>query len=405
MRSRRYRVLLLSSHPVQYAVPVYRELARHPSLDILVAYCSLDGARPSFDAGFGVEVQWDVPLLDGYPWVHVPSAPSPAGAERNVWRRSRRLWQLLVSERFDAVVAYTGYRRTEFWTALLVARRTGARVLFGTDAVTLRAQDGRPWKSGAKALLWPALFRLADVVIVPSSGTARLVRRLGVPAERVVLTPFVVDNDWWSDATARADRAGFRRRWRLPDDVLVAAYSAKLAPWKRPQDLVEALAQTRSARIMAIYAGDGRMRPALEQQASTRGLADRVRFLGFVNQSGLPEVYASSDVLVLPSGYEAFGVVVNEAMLCGRPAIVTDQVGARFDLVQHGRTGFVYPVGDVQALASLLDLLDSDRALLARMGDAARLRMRSWSPRENAGALVLAVERALALRGGRTCAS
>ena len=71
------------------------------------------------------------------------------------------------------------------------------------------------------------------------------------------------------------------------------------------------------------------------------GVADRVRFLGFVNQSGLPAVYAASDVLVLPSSYEPFGVVVNEAMLCGCAAIASDRVGARFDLVK-GRRDWLY---------------------------------------------------------------
>ena len=75
---RKYRVLLIASHPIQYAAPLYRLMAKHPQLDILVAYCSLQGAEKGVDPGFGVEVAWDVPLLEGYPWVHVPNrSPRP----------------------------------------------------------------------------------------------------------------------------------------------------------------------------------------------------------------------------------------------------------------------------------------------------------------------------------------
>jgi len=75
----RYRVLLVSSHPVQYAAPLFRLMARHPRLDILVAYCSLQGAEPGIDPEFKVEVAWDIPLLEGYPWVRVPNrSPWPS---------------------------------------------------------------------------------------------------------------------------------------------------------------------------------------------------------------------------------------------------------------------------------------------------------------------------------------
>src|SRR5438067_509076 len=74
----KYRVLLVCSHPVQYAAPVFRRMAQHPRLDIQVAYCSLQGAEAGLDPGFGVTVAWDVALLEGYPWVRVPNkSPRP----------------------------------------------------------------------------------------------------------------------------------------------------------------------------------------------------------------------------------------------------------------------------------------------------------------------------------------
>lgn len=113
-----------------------------------------------------------------------------------------------------------------------------------------------------------------------------------------------------------------------------------------------------------------------------------------MNQTKLPAVYRSSDLFVLSSDYEPFGVVVNEAMLCGCPVIVSDRVGARFDLVRDGETGFVYPVGDVEFLTRLIAEILPDRDRLKRMANAARGRMANWSSAENIAGLVEAIDRA-----------
>jgi hypothetical protein len=70
---RRYRILAIASHPVQYMAPLLRRMAHHQQLDLSVAYCTLRGVQPAHDPEFNTTVQWDVPLLDGYPWQEVPN--------------------------------------------------------------------------------------------------------------------------------------------------------------------------------------------------------------------------------------------------------------------------------------------------------------------------------------------
>src|SRR6202035_5788370 len=135
--------------------------------------------------------------------------------------------------------------------------------------------------------------------------------------------------------------------------------------------------------VLLVFAGEGPLRAELGAQAVALGVAERVRFLGFVNQSQLPAIYTGADLMVLPSVYDAFGVVVNEAMLCGCPVAASDHVGAARDLIEHGRTGFVYPCGDVDALAAILGRALENREWLSQLGRAARIRMESWSPRQN----------------------
>ncbi len=391
------KVLLVSSHPVQYAAPLFRRYAADSRLDVTVAYCSLQGADPGVDPGFGVEVAWDVPLLDGYTWVHMPNRSPRPGLGRFFGLINPGLWTLVRSGNFDAVVAYTGYAYASFWIAAIAAKRSGTALLFGTDATTVYPRQGRRWKATLKRLLLPQIFRLADVVIVPSTGTSQLIREFGIPEERIVLTPFVVDNDWWKARVKEVDRRAVRKEWAIPEDASVVLFCGKLQPWKRPQDLLKAFATANVRNSYLVFAGAGPLQPALQGKSEKLGVASRVRFLGLVNQSKLPAVYASSDVLVLPSEYEPCAAVVIESMLCGCVPIVSDEVWrGRADVVGHGESGFVFPRGDITALADILQgiLLDPER--LQRMRAIARGRMETWSTRENLEALVQAVRRAAA---------
>ncbi|MGB7666106.1 MAG: glycosyltransferase family 4 protein, partial [Candidatus Acidiferrales bacterium] len=377
---KKMRVLLLCSHPNQYGSPMWRRLSEHAQVEVLVAYCSLEGAESHVDPGFGVEVAWDVPLLDGYPWVKLKnSSPRPAvGPFFGLINRG--VWKLIRRNRFDAIAVFTGYMCATFWIALMAAKISGIPLLYGTDATTLRGLDGRNWKARVKKYLWPWLFRRADVVIAPSSGTVELMRSLSIPEERIALLPYVVDNNWWTENATNVDRKALREAWGIPAEASIVLFCAKLQPWKRPQDLLRAFARANVSDAYLIFVGDGPMRKQLEREVMELNVQERVRFLGFKNQSALPGVYCSSDVMVLPSEYEAFGVVVNEAMVCGCPVIVSDQVGARFDLVRENETGFVYPAGDIDALAGALSRALGSCERLRRMGDAARARMSQWSP-------------------------
>ena len=395
---KKLRVLLLCTHPVQYGAPMWRLMAQRPELEVLVAYCSLEGAEAHVDPGFGVEVAWDIPLLDNYPWVQLKNV-SPRPANGGFFGLiNPGIWRLIRSGKFDTVIIFTGYVCATFWIAAAAAKLSGIPILFGTDAHNLSPRDALSWKAKTKKHLWPKLFRLADIVIAPSSGTVALMRSLRISHDRVMLMPYVVHNEWWLEQAARVDRAAVRQSWNIPADAPVVLFCAKLQSWKRPQDLLRAFARANVAGSYLVYAGDGPMKSDLEAEAKALGIADRTHFLGFVNQSGLPRVYCASDLLVLPSEYEPFGVVVNEMMLCGHGAIVSDRVGAKFDLVAEGETGFVYPCGDIDALANLLRRRLSDREALGRYGEAAKLRMAEWSPQAYVDSLIRGVEKAIELR-------
>src|SRR6202790_4153253 len=397
MPDRRYRVLAVATHPVQYMTPIFRRMAKHPLLDFQVAYCTLRGAEAGHDPEFGASIQWDVPLLDGYSWTHVPNRGS--GAESFFGLFNPRMWKLIRSGKFDAVLCFIGYVRATFWMALLAAKLSKSAFLFGTDTTTLAPRDGRAWKTAFKKILWPRLFRLADQVLVPSSGSRDVMLSLGISGDRVTLTPYSVDNDWWMQQASQVHRSAVRGAWGAGPDTSFLLFCAKLQPWKRPADLLRAFAKANIPDALLLFAGEGPLRSQLESEAASLGVASSVRFLGFVNQSQLPAVYASADLMVLPSEYEPFAVVVNEAMCCGCPVAASDHVGAARDLVAPVRKEFVFRCGDVAALAALLKDALADRARLSSLRRAAVAHMHTWSPERNIAATFEAIEIAVARKG------
>ena len=158
-----------------------------------------------------------------------------------------------------------------------------------------------------------------------------------------------------------------REEWDVPPDASVMLSCAKVQPWKRPLDLLQVFARVNSADCDLVYAGDCALHGELKDEAANLGVAERVRFLGFMNQSQLPAMYRVSDLLVLPSEYEPFGLGVNEGMPSGCPAAVSDRVVAGPDLIRP-ENGFVFRCGEVDALPELLRSTIGNKETLQRMG-------------------------------------
>jgi glycosyltransferase involved in cell wall biosynthesis len=384
-------LLLVCSHVVQYASPMFRKMSKDPRFDILVAYCSMQGAESSVDPGFGVEFTWDEPQLDGYRWVCPPNRAWRPGVGRFFGLFNPGLWSVIREGKFDATYV-SGYFYASAWIAILACKWSGVPIIFTTDGHNLRTWSIQSrWKQRLKKFLARRIYLLGRIVLAGSSGTIEYLKALGVPPDRILLSRNVVDNQWWTSRAAQVNRESVRDSWGIPASASVVLFCAKLQPWKAPQDLLEAFSRAGVPNSFLVFAGDGPLRSAIENRARELGIADRVRILGFVNQSQLPSVYRAADFFVLPSLYEPFGLVVNEAMLCGCPAVVSDRAGAKYDLVREGETGSVFPAGNVDALAAICRDLLSDPEKCRRMGNAALERMETWSPREYINALYEAV--------------
>jgi glycosyltransferase involved in cell wall biosynthesis len=243
------------------------------------------------------------------------------------------------------------------------------------------------WRRAVKGAVVPRLVRRAASVLVVGSAARESVVARGAEPQRVRVFANTVDVGAWAERVARVDGQ------HVAEEVRVLSVG-RLAPEKGFDTLVRAVAATEDPRFTLAIAGEGAERTALERLG--RDLGVRLVLLGDLDAERLAEAYAGADVFALLSTHEPWGVVVNEAAASGLPLVLSDRVGAVYDLLRDGENGFVVPAGDADAAAGALRRLADDPELRSSMGARSRELVEDWGYEPSVEAFVAAVREATA---------
>ena len=348
------RVAYFLTHPIQYQSPLIRHL-KAGGMDLEVIYASDTTSRPYFDPGYGREVAWDVPLLDGYPNVILNKEPAGGSRRSQIKHYRDQLRAVFEAGKFAAAWVH-GWHHPYAVAAFQEARARRIPVLLRGDTFlgSINAGDIKRW---LHRIYYSRIFRQASVCLAIGSLNRELYLRYGVPAGRVFTMPHAVDNAFFQRHARQAQsrREVLRAQLGIAPGRPVVLFCGRLSPQKDPGTLILAigrLCQELSVKPALILAGTGPLESGLKNTASTAG--ETVKFVGFINQTELPAFYDLCDIFVLPSVFEPWGLVVNEVMNAGKPVIVSDKVGAAPDLVKAGRNGDIFKAGDVDDLCRKL---------------------------------------------------
>ncbi len=344
-----------------------------------------------------------VPIAPGARLVHIAAGPAApldpedlaplvdefaAGVE--VWRQQAGVAYDLVHSHYWLSVA-AGELLTRRWDVPHLA-------MFHTLAeVKLRARASER-EPQARMEAERVLVHSVDRIVAATEHERQLLRQLyRVPSERVAVIPLGVDLDAFRPRERERAREELALRGidvRAEQRVLLAV--GRLEPLKGFDILVRALAQVTVDEEVVLFIAGGDERSAaerarLEAVAREVGCAERVRFLGAVPHEELAALYNASDVVVVPSFYESFGLVALEAMASGVP-VVASRVGGLVATISDGRTGYLVPWRCPEPFAEKIDLLLRNEPLRRSLGVAARASMEryAWSTvAERLGALYL----------------
>jgi glycosyltransferase involved in cell wall biosynthesis len=383
------KLLAFVSHPIQHYVPWFAALQQELGGGFRVIFSSRHGVEASEDREFGKVFSWDMNLLADYEHEFYGAAPprsSPAAGFRGI--RFPGIYEYLKRERPAAVLIF-GWLYYGYWEVALAARRLGIPYLLRGESNLLNQKSELKWWIKQRTV--GVLCRGASRCIAIGKRNAELYLAYGVPSEKIRTAPYFVDNEFFGNSadSLRKDRGVLKTQFGLPPDAeTVFLFMGKLIEKKHPDHLIKAwsrLPDDLRAKSAVLFGGSGSMMTSLQHQARNGG---RTAFAGFLNRNDLPRAYAASDALVLPSDAgETWGLVVNEAMASGLPAIVSDRVGSAPDLVVPGKTGYTYEYGNIEKLTECMERVMREQ-IASMMGSAARAHVEVASVRRATDAVV-----------------
>ncbi len=359
------RVAIALDHPAQHFGEGFALLGKEPDLDIEVMYWDLH-ERGFSDPSFGLDILWDVDLTSTYPhWT-----PS----HRFTGTRALQCIRRLLDRRPDVILCY-GWATPLARLAIAFATLFRIPILYYGDSTWQHST--RPRLRVVRTIVLHMLFaRRASGALSTGVFNRDFYVVNGMMPDKVHAGVCPVDTRRFVDAIEQRDShqqiaEGGERR------VVSIAFAGKFVDRKAPSHLIEAvvgLADSPPWHVTMI--GDGPLRNQLERLVESRDLGDKVTFSGFKNTSAMPGMLAATDVLVIPSTRDMRILVATEAMAAGAVPVVSSAtaVWGTGDLVEHGTTGMVYPVGDIDALRRVLAELITDSDLRARLSVAARER-------------------------------
>jgi glycosyltransferase involved in cell wall biosynthesis len=371
LTSGKVRVAYLVTHPIQYQAPLLKKIAQDSDIDLTVFFCSDVSTRQHRDPGFGREISWDVPLLEGYRCQFLGAIGNADVI--STWRPFNYglLWGLLRGG-FDVLWIH-GYARPYHWYAIAAARLLGIKVLIRDEATDFSSARG-PVRRFLKRVFFLVLARCCNGFLAIGTSNREYYLKNGIPGARVFDMPYAVDNAYFAARARKASkkREQLRAALALEPGRKVILFASKLMARKRPDQLLEAYIRlldggNNSPVPYLLFVGDGDLRLSLERRVAEMKL-DTVRILGFANQSELPAFFDLCDVFVLPSVFEPWGLVVNEAMNAGKAIIVSDHVGCAADLVCHLENGYIYGHDSLDDLQMALVTITAEPRIASEMG-------------------------------------
>jgi glycosyltransferase involved in cell wall biosynthesis len=351
-------LVVVTTHPIQYHVPVYKAVENLFGVPVHIIYGSDFSVAGYYDKEFRSTFAWDVDLASKNSVASTFLCTVANGGARGYDELSAAGLRKALIATDPGAILLTGYRPSFNSHAIYHALRMRRPLLFRAETTDhARARGGLLKEARPRALRW--FYNRCDRLLPIGARSYAHYRALGCEESKLIFSPYCVDTaPFQCDEPARAAlRQATRAQLQLPDASRVLLFSGKLSQRKGVHQLLAAVKQFPAelrAKTALVFLGDGQERPALEAEA-LRDPAVRAVFLGFQNQTQLSPYYQSADLLVLPSvESETWGLVVNEALHHGLPAVVSDAVGCAPDLIQPGCTGEIAAANSVESLREAL---------------------------------------------------
>ena len=369
------KVAIILSHPVQYYSPLFRVISQRGKIEIKVFYTWERGSE-KFDKGFGKKVEWDIPLLDGYNYVFVS----------NNHNFGKRFWDVRNPTLIDEIENWGANAVMVFeWSyfshlkTMIYFKKKEISVIFRGDSNLLDKKFSLKDLLRKYYLSW--VYKHIDYALYVGENNKEYYKEINIKENQLVFAPHAIDNDRF-DSNQENHYSDKAKEWRkeigFTENDIVFSFVGKFENKKNPLLLIEAIKKINNLNIKLLLVGNGNLENEINEQLK---LSDKIKIIGFQNQSLMPILYRISDIFVLPSKGpgETWGLAVNEAMACGLPVIVSDKVGCAADLVKDGINGYIFNSDDLTSLVNKMEkFVDKPEGIL-KAGIQSKKIINEWS--------------------------
>ncbi|HVM89475.1 MAG TPA: glycosyltransferase family 4 protein [Puia sp.] len=361
------RLAIVMTHPVQYYIPWIVEQSKQ-KVQLKVFYTwSQSQNGVIYDKGFGKNIQWDIPLLDGYDYTFVNNISKKPGVDHFLGIINPGLKEEIEAWNPDYIMIH-GWNFQSHLKCIMDFHKK-IPILFVGDSTLLGETKGI--KKLARRIFLSWVYRHIDVACYPGTNSKDYFLKHSVKKEQLFYLPHSVNLDHFSGAADHNNQLA--KKWKkdlgIPENNFVVLYAGKLIDVKNPGFLIELAAHCKNMGVTVLMVGNGPLENKLKAEACDY---DNIKFLDFQNQKLMPVVYRMGDVFILPSTNETWGLCINEAMACERPVMVSSMAGCAVDLVEENKTGMIFEPDNISKCVEFIKKLNSDRVLANEMRNNAK---------------------------------
>ena len=385
------RLAIITSHPIQYNAPLFRLLALREGISIKVFYTwGPTVLQKKFDPGFGRNIEWDIPLLEGYHYSFIENTSKHPGSDYFFGITNPSLVKEIEEYDPDAILIY-GW---SFQSHLKVLRHFKIKktILFRGDSHLLDTVDRFSLKKVIKKVFLKWVYSHVDIGLYVGTQNKKYFQKFGLKESQLIFAPHSIDIARFTNAST----GNLRNKLNIPDEVIVFLFAGKFEEKKNPLLLLEAFIESQLDNAHILFTGNGPLEYQLKKIAQNAGdnVKDRIHIVDFQNQSKMPEVYNTCDVFVLPSQGpgETWGLSVNEAMACKKAILVSSKCGCAIDLVKPGSNGYIFESNNKADLIEKLNLLSVSKKELQASGILSAQIIQDWSYENVAKAIEQAID-------------
>ncbi|MGN6296290.1 MAG: glycosyltransferase [Ginsengibacter sp.] len=367
------KLAIITTHPIQYNAPLFRLLNERGNLQIKVFYTwGKKVAEEKYDPGFGKNIEWDIPLLEGYEYEWVENVSLDPGSHHFNGIQNPGLVGSIESWNADAVLVYgwsfkSHLKAMRYFHGKIPVFFRGDSVLFST---------GNSLKSKFKSIFLKWVYSHVDKALFVGTRNKEYYLKYGLRTEQLIFCPHAIDNDrFMEDPINSAKATKWNSELNVPLRSTGFLYAGKLDDNKNVRLLLEAFVKVPGKNYL-IIAGNGALENEFKKLYSNN---TNIFFLPFQNQQIMPVVYRMADVFVLPSKTETWGLGINEAMACGSAVLVSDSCGAATDLVEEGGNGFTFKSGNREDLIEKMVRFSNDKEALKKMHKESTDKIKNWN--------------------------